>query len=492
MIKRYCRVLIYLSLMFAIVSTSVNAKVKRDRFLQGDGRFLAEKDDSLDFIKKQLLFNAFKDVISKEIVDMGLDSDLFWEKFSKKMDESFNPVDEKLKKKYKLFESEEIKAVNAGNISVISKYKNKLRLKKLNYQRKFGNLLSAVISYSIKKQTRSTQNPNFRYISVSAKINRKTLNSIYYKFTHVGETRHFSNIFVTANYYNDTPSWELMGVSGENDFTSVINQHWTKWLSGDLRDFVDNVKVTDESTFKQLDLISKTQNKDIITDDIGLKNSLWLKVNIKINYLGDDTVASKRAFKFSLEYVLVDIKTGNIVSHYDFSQDKISFSYSDTHNLSSNLASSIYRMPIQSFMEIKKKLGTVAVDVNYTDISVENLSSIKDLLDVRDILLGRGVTFQIDPVVKFYDGNKGILRTNYSGDRVKFMAMLAQLNSHKVKEGKIIELQSLESPNIITLKDEVLKDVESDLETGDNIDRDKDVKNKDKGMSNDPIKVKKV
>ena len=78
-------------------------------FIRGDGRFYAMEDDSLAFVKKQLLFNAFKDIISKELKNEGLSPNVFWEKFEEKFDESFEPVQESLTLKYGI-EEEDVSA----------------------------------------------------------------------------------------------------------------------------------------------------------------------------------------------------------------------------------------------------------------------------------------------------------------------------------------------------------------------------------------------
>ena len=133
-------------------------------YIEGEGRFYAGDDDSLAFVKSQLISNAFQDVISKELASMGLDANLFWNKWNARFDSYFTPVQEQLREKYKLDEQ--------GNGAQKNDYQKALRVKKLELQARYGDLARVVSSYSIKRMTRSTQVPNSRYMSLQAKVDR--------------------------------------------------------------------------------------------------------------------------------------------------------------------------------------------------------------------------------------------------------------------------------------------------------------------------------
>jgi hypothetical protein len=55
-------------------------------FVDGEGHFFAKDSDSLSFVKKQLLSSAFRNVMTKELDAMGLDSKLFWQQYDKKFE----------------------------------------------------------------------------------------------------------------------------------------------------------------------------------------------------------------------------------------------------------------------------------------------------------------------------------------------------------------------------------------------------------------------
>ena len=47
-------------------------------FIRGEGRFVSEPSDGHEFVKSQLLYEGFSDILSKEMRNLGLNKDLFW------------------------------------------------------------------------------------------------------------------------------------------------------------------------------------------------------------------------------------------------------------------------------------------------------------------------------------------------------------------------------------------------------------------------------
>ena len=88
----------YLVVFCLLLSLNIQA----EEYVLGEGRFNATDDDSLGFVKKQVIHQGFLDVISKELETMGLNKDLFWQKYDEKSKNSFASVELSLKEKYKI------------------------------------------------------------------------------------------------------------------------------------------------------------------------------------------------------------------------------------------------------------------------------------------------------------------------------------------------------------------------------------------------------
>ena len=200
--KKFVRCFILLNCLVTMSFAALSA----EKFVSGEGRFFAQDEDSLSFVKKQLLYSAFRDVLSKEMSAIGLDSGTFWTAYDQKFDNYFEPIKQKLKNTYKIVDGEEVSEKQK------EAYQKKLRRKKLTLMAKYGRLGRAITSYSIKKMTRSTQMANSRYLNLQAKVNRKLLSSLFRKFTLSSERRRYKKLYLTVNFSLEDMSWVDLGV----------------------------------------------------------------------------------------------------------------------------------------------------------------------------------------------------------------------------------------------------------------------------------------
>ena len=95
-------------------------------YVAGEGHFSSKEGDSLSFIKSQLLYNAFRDVISKELKSMKLDDRKFWRNYEEKFSQQFEPTAKALKKSFSNKKNRKSKKTT---------YKSSLRVKRLTAQR---------------------------------------------------------------------------------------------------------------------------------------------------------------------------------------------------------------------------------------------------------------------------------------------------------------------------------------------------------------------
>ena len=61
--------------------------------LESEGRFSSQDEDSLELVKKELLFDAYRNLITQKMNCMGLDSKTFWEKFDLDFEKSFEELE---------------------------------------------------------------------------------------------------------------------------------------------------------------------------------------------------------------------------------------------------------------------------------------------------------------------------------------------------------------------------------------------------------------
>lgn len=425
-----------LTLLFCVTSYGqLNA-------VEGDGRFYSRDDDTLSFIKKQLLSSAFRDVFNKEMKEMGLDSDKFWRRYEEKFQEYFTPIKESLEKKYGIGEE--------GKNPRKADYQKALRRKRLVLKARYGRLSRAIPQYSIKKMSRSPQVPNSRYLRLRAKVNRKELHRIFLQFTSDNPERHYSTLYLTTDFKLVDTVWLETGVEVKSDFTEVLKNHWREKLEAELKGKVDNIVFADEAMVTQLQDFSRMNNEaraalvstqttaptseevveekpEVLGNDFA--SSMWMKLSFTLKKIKDNEDVKKREFEVAGDLILLDLADQKILVHEDFEEKGGSYSYEEAKEISSGLANAVYQMPLGRFqtlgeavLQAKGSLKSVTIDV----VEYGNLGELQSLIK---LIGNKGITKQFSPMIKSFTPNNAKILLEYAGDDADMTAIIRSLEN---------------------------------------------------------------
>lgn len=439
--------------------------VSANEYINGEGRFYAADDDSLAFVKNQLTANAFQDVISKELSQMGLDASLFWNKWNSRFEAYLQGTVDALKKKYGV----EDESASAGKKN---EYQKALRQKRLELHARYGDLSRVITSYSIKRMTRSTQVPNSRYMSLQAKVDRRLLNQIYFDFVRDGESRHFPTIYLTGKFTLEGGTWSDVGVGVEKDFTDVVLAHWKKWLSEHLSERVGAVVITDEDiendlrenlkrplmTSVQLAHVEsekKTQSAQALTEDTqvesapvpsGVGNSLWLQLNFTIKKIDEDEVLSNRTFQVSGSGLLLDMKFHRPLMARDFSATSQVYSTEDLTAMSSALASYIYRLPVAELKSVPRELGRMSSGERVAEVTLEGAPHIGLAQSFIGSVVDKGLSQQLSASLKESTPYETGFYINFNGESDKLVALLRSFNNTDINNDFMVTMPDEANP----------------------------------------------
>ena len=419
------------------------------KFVKGEARFRSQDEDALSFIKGQLLDKSFRDVLSKEIQAMGLNSDFFWKNFQEKFEEHFRPIHEELREK---FEDDEGKMKAKER----EKYQKLLRIKRLKTRSKYGNLSSIIKSYVIKRMSRSLKYPNSRYMRLLAEVDRKRLRDFYTRFVKIGGKREFQSLYLDAEFDLQGLAWSDLGVETKADFTEVIKKHWMSWLKSRLVENIKEFKLVDAETRNKLTLIVNSHSLDN-PEFKELSKGLWLKAKLQIRKIGENSLQKKKEFSFKGNYLLLDLKTQKPVDFYDFPKSSHEYSYIDNHQLSSNVASYVYRIPLANFERIGKKLEDLAGKENTLKLEVENVASVQEILELVNLIKEKGIVQNVDAQISLFDSYRALLQLDYNGEFNSLKKTLSALNQMLLSSGRSIQLKTHDNGLIIYLKGEFLR-----------------------------------
>ncbi|MCY4524702.1 MAG: hypothetical protein OXB84_08190, partial [Halobacteriovoraceae bacterium] len=331
------------------------------------------------------------------------------------------------------------------------------RRKRLILKSKFGGLSRSISSYSIKKISRSSRVSKTQHISILAKVNRKILSRIYFRFTREKKEKRMNDLYLSLNIQLKNASWEDLGADEASEIIDLVQDPWKKWMAKNLGNQLENVVSADGGTLEKLkswlQIAVNSPGVDILYDEKNLSyskeseneavsDSLWLKVNVKIEKRIEEPLIFKRTFVMSGDFILIDLKFGNSISHYDFVETTHTNDTGNSDNLKSTIAGQVYRMPLGHFGKLRGPLRRLAQKSDRIKLRLDNMRTVKDLFNVKNILAKRGVTMHFSPEIISYGEKSGLIGLFYWGTKKDLIDFLKSLKNQKVGNHSIINFKN--------------------------------------------------
>jgi hypothetical protein len=383
---------------------------KDEKFFEGSAKFLAQDEDTVEKVKKQLLHLAFRDVITKQLQDLGLDVSLFWQRF-----------DEEFEEKY-LEEVGRLEEKNKERLESDADYKKQfmesLRDVRMNMIVNFQSLPQAIQSYQISQISRSPRNANMRYMNIEAKVNQKVLNRIYYRLVRGKSNDNYTRLILDIDYHLENGNFTDLGVNNERDFTSVVNQHWGDWFKKNKPRVVEKVEVA-ESRLKRFlteyDNIPKEELSNRLPSE--LRNSLLLKIELSIEKVRHIPEFKEYAFKIKGGLYLLELDTGRVVHHQEIDLMEKEYTSLDYEQLSTALANAIYRQPMGDFSKVNNTIEKLGRVKNTQTVVLYDYKKIDEALGLIEKIKTNGIRFNLDASLQKVEHNRSTYIVYLDGNK---------------------------------------------------------------------------
>ncbi len=428
--------------------------VEADLNIEGEGRFISEEGDSLPFIKEQLLFNSFQDVITKYLKKQGLNSDLFWEKQDQRFEAFFTNIEKELRKNY---------SSDPKSNGEPTKIEKEVRIKRLERRAQFGLLNRAIKSYSIISMTRSQNMPKARYISISAQVDSNLVNQIYFEYTSPKKMVKGLNLYLMPLFSLSNISWTEIGITSVNDFSQVVSDHWKKYLENGLKQQIQNIIPLGEESQSDLrrTLESKQGGKGFLElGALGGRNfddGFLLMIKIQLKKISEKVLLKKNQMEIFLNFSLIDLRNNRIIAYGDLPKTRSNFSTEDISQLSSSIATAIYRIPLEEFSKLKKDINNNLGNSNILYLKVSNINSVEDLIGLGDTLKMKGVSFQLNPRIHSLKAKEGVLELDFNGSQAEAEKFLKDFESEKLMDGRGIIFEEQNGDYTLAIKPSNIK-----------------------------------
>lgn len=424
-----------------------------DLKFDGEGRFISEEGDSLPFVKEQLLFNAFQDVITKYLKKQDLNADLFWEKHNQKFENFFKHVEKDLRDNFQTIGPE-----TGENLVKLEK---EIRVKKLERKAQYGMLNRVIKSYSINSMTRAPNMPKARYINISAQVDNNLLNQIYFDYASPKKLVKGYNLYLLPLFSLSNMSWSDTGVDTMKSFSMVVSDHWKKFLEEGLKDQINQIILLNEDSQADLRSVFEGTRRDKGFFELGeigksnfsgLDDGFLLLVKVKMKKISEKILLKKIQIELDLNYVLVDMRNNKIIDFSDIPKKQTSFLTDNSSQLSSSVATSIYRMPLEEFSRIKRDINENLRNANVGYLKVNNINTVEDLFGLQETLRSKGVPFQLSSKIHSLNANEGVLEFEFNGNQEQLTKFLKGIEREKLVDGREITFEENSGDYTLAIK----------------------------------------
>lgn len=427
-------------ILFVLLISQVSFALAAN-FTKGEGGFLTRDGDSHQFIKDQLIHEGIKSIVSKELETLQLNKDLFWSKYNEKLKERFSKIEEDYRVTTKVDESSDAKKK--------IRFNDQLRVKQLQYRKKFANLHKVLLKFSIKKISRSPKNPKYRIIRLEGKIDTNLLTKTYYNFVRGKKTSDYGSLFLNTEYKLDGISYSELGIDNENDFEGEVTKNWLDWFSQNKPMNIANTELLDEGKQNKLIEYYKLPTERMLTSVPEVfVNSLLLDIQVNINKRKFDKTLSTYTFEYNGHAFLKDLQTNLVLGTYEFDKTVKSYRVTPELSIANIVANHVYHMAKGSFPKIQRQIKEITPVSTIQRLRLTNFTNIKQLNNFVQLIEERGVKYSLIAKLESISRAGADLILFYDGEENDVKSLFSSLRAAK----KDLSFELIDTDNVLGIK----------------------------------------
>lgn len=328
------------SLMLIVLSQTLSAKQINQEVFARKSEVTADVP-TLDLLS----LNGIRLSITSELENLKLDSKLFWEKLDSK---KLSPKDE-LNELKPLF----------SELSVVQ-------------------LVPNVEPTAKKEQTPPDPKPKVDTGirgRMQAELDGEKLKSFYDLLVSNIEETKLKTFYILADISIDSNmAWDDLGVERAENFSGVIVDSWKKLAQKDFKNF-EAYSVLEKDFSKRPEFMNT--------------KSVTLKWNSTFKKTFTDEQKKTASYELNAQYVLVNTKSGTVVTSFDFPVQKREISTMNKRTLSSTLASLVYNLLLSQSSKIQEALDSQGgaerthLELKVTGVSLSEVYGLNSLLQEK-------------------------------------------------------------------------------------------------------------
>ena len=465
-------------------------------YFTGEGEFLTVDSDSPQFVKKQLIYSAQKNILNEYISQLDLSPQEFWQGFE-------NKITEKIGEKIEVLNEKLTKAREEKNFDSLIEYETKKRELSLKTEAIFLNKARIFTSYSVLDRSQSLSNPSLKFIKMKVKISKPRLKSFFYKLTKDDLNRFFENFYISVNFNNrslfavKSPSDSaIIDESKIEQIKTALTIKWEKFFTEELNPIVNKIIFTNESQNREIIqqiYLSPNPKEDKVEGEVGEdetgesegsgaigrlggeegvevddkteqgmlsgvnieeegpkiseRSSLFLKLEFDIEKVHFNELAQKGEYTYTGGMVLYDAEGGNIVFAHDFKKVEKEIFVTSKDIFYSSFATSLYNKPLSFFRKNKSHLAKYPSINNKMTVKVTKAANLNEIFTLNEFLNISGATHNFKSGSFISGNNEYFFDLLFNGNEDEALNKFRQWEGKKIG-GNLLLTAKVESSSV--------------------------------------------
>lgn len=419
----------------------LNSQAFANNFVKGEGHFYQHNGDSYQFIKEQLIYESVKSIVSKEIEQLGLNKEKFWEKYESKLNKKFENFEESLKASLNITEN--------SSPAQRQNYKDELRKRKLNYRKRFLGFNRLLTKYAISKISRSSRDPKYRIMKLEGQLDRNYLTKIYYNLVSGKRSTAFNNLYIKTHFKMNNLSFTELGIENEKDFEGEISKSWLTWLSQHKPVNVSTVQLLDDEKSDRLIEYLKIPADQVLTNVPEVfESSLLFDIEMEIIKREFDENLNSYKFEYKGHAYLKDLHSNLIVGSYDFGTQEKKYRLSGNLSLANLIANHVYQMAVGYFNQVQSSVKAVEPITQVMRLHAFSFKNINQINSFIELIEQKGIKHSLKAKVDSFGLDNIDLLLYYDGQPAEIKELLSASQSAK----KGIEFDLIETDKDFGIK----------------------------------------
>ena len=332
------------------------------------GKIQKESGIPSSYLRQQLMYDLFDQVVVKSLVQKGKD----WEGFKKSFAKIRAEVEEQARERV---------TARYGNIEKLSPqglkdYRRELKKAELDARAGLTSLYNSVISYSV--QDFSPVGGDRYQMSLKVKLDVRSVLNYYDEILgslHIASQGGKVRLFVDTKVHLEGLDWaEDFSLNNPGQFITPLSQSWVEWFENNLPVGISSVELSSEGSAE----LAQANMGDIV-----------LRVNGVIKKLYEDVVGGR--FKYGLEVSVGVMAVGSeeVLGSFDVVRESKVYNEEDASKRANLVANGLYRAPLGHFHEARRLISRKKPHRGFFTVVVQQVENFDKAQEIRKYLNNR-------------------------------------------------------------------------------------------------------